>query len=437
MKRIRLVRIAALVGVLAVVVAATAIVAASAPARPSAKTITVWDVEGGNGGSLDALNAEFQKKFGVKVKRVRYSFGDLVSKLRLALSGPSAPDAVQLAGIGGQGSSWVKAHLLLNLDPYAAKYGWRKRFSPSYLSWGSFTKDSIRGAGSIYALGQKVEFVGVYYSKSRLAKLGATPPKTLAAFEKILAASKAAGDSAPLLVPDAEGWPAEHTYQSILNVVAGKDYKDIASFGFSRPTPSIAGRLSVAGKILQRWGANGYLGKSPASVSYNDAVHLFADGSGPFFITGTWLGGDLASKMGNDIGVMLLPPLGVGGPLVATGSESTPWGIPAKAKNKDLAAKYIDFITGTRAADLMTKNGDLPGAATKVKPAPGLQSDEFAIIRQLQKQNGLVAYFSSATPTIESIIDSGLQELMAGRKDPVEFAGELQSNFDNYVKGRR
>jgi raffinose/stachyose/melibiose transport system substrate-binding protein len=433
MRATRLFRSTLLVGALLASSAAAAVAAGTSHARTATTTLTVWDAETGNGGSLTALNAQFAKKYHVKVNRVQFGFGDLATKLRLALSGPNAPDAVQLAGFGGQGSTWVKANLLTNLDPYAKQYGWTQRFSPGFLAFGRFTSAGVHGGGSLYAIGQKAEFVGVYYSKSRLAQLGLSVPATLSAFEKDLAKAKSAGDAAPLFLADLEGWPAEHDYQAILNVAAGNRYQNIVNFAFGRAnTPSIQGWLSESATILQRWASDGYLGASPSSVSYNDAVGDFAAGGSLFFMTGTWLGAPLAAKMGNDLGVFLLPPLGKGGPVVATGSESTPWGIPASSKNKTLAAEYLNFITGTHAANLMAANGDLPGAATSVKPKAGsLEASEIAIITTLQKKNGLVSYFAGATPTMASIVDPGLQELMANKTSPSAFASALQSNFNS------
>src|SRR3712207_7082474 len=61
-------------------------------------TLTVWDqeVRGGQAKQIKQLNQAFQAKYpNVTIKRVAKSFEDLNTTLKLAASGPKAPDVVQ------------------------------------------------------------------------------------------------------------------------------------------------------------------------------------------------------------------------------------------------------------------------------------------------------------------------------------------------------
>ena len=61
-------------------------------------TLTVWDqeVRGGQNAEITQLNKAFQAKYpNVKIKRVARSFSDLQTTLKLAVSGPNAPDVVE------------------------------------------------------------------------------------------------------------------------------------------------------------------------------------------------------------------------------------------------------------------------------------------------------------------------------------------------------
>ena len=61
-------------------------------------TLTVWDqeVRGGQAKQIKQLNKAFQAKYpNVKIKRVAKSFTDLNTTLKLAVSGPKAPDVVR------------------------------------------------------------------------------------------------------------------------------------------------------------------------------------------------------------------------------------------------------------------------------------------------------------------------------------------------------
>src|SRR5207248_4793426 len=97
------------------------------PAKAGPVTLTVWDqeVRGGQAAQIRRLNAEFHAKYpNVTIKRVAKSFNDLNTTLKLAVSGPGAPDVVE----ANQGrpimGALVKAGLLRPLDPYAKAFGW-------------------------------------------------------------------------------------------------------------------------------------------------------------------------------------------------------------------------------------------------------------------------------------------------------------------------
>src|SRR5215218_6305499 len=58
-------------------------------------TLTIWDqeVRGGQAKQIKRLNQAFQEKYpNVTIKRVAKSFTDLNTTLKLAVSGPKAPD---------------------------------------------------------------------------------------------------------------------------------------------------------------------------------------------------------------------------------------------------------------------------------------------------------------------------------------------------------
>ena len=148
------------------------------------QTLTVWDqeVRGGQNEQMERLNAAFEEKYpNITIDRVKQSTDDLNTTLRLALTGNDAPDVTQANNSRSQMGQYVAAGQLRSLDPYAKAYGWTDRFSPSVLQYTSFSPDGKTwGEGSVYALPQVGEIVGVFYSKSKLAGLGLEVPQTWA-----------------------------------------------------------------------------------------------------------------------------------------------------------------------------------------------------------------------------------------------------------------
>ena len=182
----------------------TATAAAAKPdiSKAGDVTLTVWDqeVRGGQKKQIEQLNKEFQAKYpNVKIERVAKSFEDLIKTVKLAASGPKAPDVVE----ANQGrpimGEMVKAGLLRPVTDYAKIYGWDDRYSPLLLDLNKFSSDGKEfGSGDLYGLSQMGEIVGVYYNKTMVP----TPPTTLDEFEASLQEFKDAGrDPDPVRQP--------------------------------------------------------------------------------------------------------------------------------------------------------------------------------------------------------------------------------------------
>ena len=116
----------------------------AAPAATAGATVTlnVWDqeVRGGQAEAIKKLNAQFQKQYpNIKIKRTAKSFTDLLATLKLAASGPNPPDVVEANNGYSAMGPLVQANLLLPLDAYSQKNGWRTRYSPGILRMNRFT----------------------------------------------------------------------------------------------------------------------------------------------------------------------------------------------------------------------------------------------------------------------------------------------------------
>jgi raffinose/stachyose/melibiose transport system substrate-binding protein len=211
--------------------AATAV----APAKQVATvTLNVWDqeVRGGQAEAIKKLNAQFEKQYpNIKIKRTAKSFTDLLATLKLAASGPNPPDVVEANNGYSAMGPLVQANLLLPLDAYSQKNGWRNRYSPGILRMNRFTRDGKSfGRGSLFGLPMTGEVVGVYYNKAKLRELGVARPTTFSAFEAALAKAKAAGET-PIQFGNLDKWPGIHTYEEPLLQFVTKDFARSWIFG--------------------------------------------------------------------------------------------------------------------------------------------------------------------------------------------------------------
>jgi raffinose/stachyose/melibiose transport system substrate-binding protein len=398
-------------------------------------TLTVWDqeVRGGQASQIKQLNQQFQEKYpNVTIKRVARSFNDLNKTLKLAVSGPNAPDVVQ----ANQGrpimGTLVKGGLLEPLDPYVEAFGWQDRYSSVLLDLNRFSSDGAEfGSGNLYGLSQMGEIVGVFYNKTKVTE----PPKTLDEFEASLKEAKADGDI-PIQFGNLEAWPGIHEYETVLAQSAQKD--QVRDFVFAREGASFDNaEFQAAATKLQDWVDAGYFTPDFNGTSYDAAWPRFAKGKGRYLIAGTWLTADLAKQMGDDVGFMLMPGTDEGAPPVALGGESLPWGITSQSKNKDVAAAYIDFLTDANAANVLADTGNLPAMPVDEGAIPeGLPSEVFAEWTRLNEADGIIPYLDYTTPTFYDDITAAIQELMGGKSDPAQFTAGLQEAFAKFADAR-
>lgn len=391
-------------------------------------TLTVWDqeVRGGQAAQIKELNKQFMAKYpNVKIKRVAKSFDDLNTTLKLAVSGPKAPDVVEAnQGLGVMGQL-VKGKLLRSVDDYAKIYGWADRYPSLLLDLNRFQDSGTQfGAGKLYGLSQMGEIVGVFYNKKKVTEV----PKTLADFEAQLEKAKASGD-VPIQFGNLDKWPGIHEYETALATTAPKDA--VRNFVFQRSGASFdTPEFQAAATKLQDWVKKGYFSKDFNGTGYDPAWQRFAKGKGTFLIAGTWLVADLADQMGDDVGFFTMPGQDGGDP-VALGGESLPFTITSKSKHPDVAAAYIDFLTDQNAANVLTQTKNL--AAMKYDtPAPegGLTQDVATAWKALGSADGLIPYADYTTPTFGDDLGGAIQNMLALKDSPAEFTSGVQKKVD-------
>ena len=409
--------------------------ATSAPdiAKAGPVTLTVWDqeVRGGQNAQMKQLIAAFQKKYpNVTIDRVAKSFTDLQKTLKLAVSGPKAPDVVE----ANQGrpimGALVTAGLLRPLDDYAKIYNWRDRYSPTLLSLNSFSPDGKEfGSGSLFGLSQMGEIVGLFYNKDKVK----TPPKTLDELEQQLQKAKSAGDVG-IQFGNVDKWPGIHEYESVLGQTADK--QAVRDFVFAKPDASFKNpQFTQAASTLSDWVKKGYFNKGFSGTNDVAALQQFAKGKGYFMIAGTWDTADLVKAMGDKVGFVPMPGKDPSSP-VSLGGESLPFAVTAASKHPDVAAAYINFITSPQAAQVLVNTDNLPAMKGAPAASGGLPGDVSAAWTKLNEVDGIIPYLDYTTPTFYDDITAAIQELLGGKQSPSQFTAGVQQAFDKWNNSR-
>lgn len=398
-------------------------------------TLTAVDVEGPNPGptaAIDQLNTEFMAMYpNVTINRVKTGYDDLVSKQPLDLSGPNPPDITEVVLDNTAFGQFANQGLLLNLDAYAAKYGWADRSGKAQLFNSSFDANGQIGSGSVYGIPQVQELVGIFYNKEKLAKLGLDVPKTWEDYLAALDAAKAAGEI-PMMMGNLKGTGSGHVYAMIYNRFVPTQVINDWTYHIGAPVSFDQQGFIDAAAELQKWGTGGYFEPDFGAVPYEDGYKRFAAGDGVFFPVGSWFTGGIQDAMGDKAGLFLAPPSQQNPALQVQGGPGQAWGISGKSAHPDCAAAWLDFMTSQRGGEILIANNVPPGF--KMSNIPDLPDGPFKdLINAFQEINTeyqVSTYEGNATPTIAAVLRAGRTALLAGQMTPEDFVKSVQAEYE-------
>jgi raffinose/stachyose/melibiose transport system substrate-binding protein len=413
------------------------------PPAAAEATLVVWDVWTRDEESkvIEMLDAEFEAAHpGVTVDRIAKSFDDIKATSKLAMTSPGGPDVIQINQGWSDMGAMVEGGLLLDLSPYAQKYGWVSVISGGIAARNSFSPDGkVFGEGNLYGVPPVAELVGVYYRKDLFEDLGAEVPATFAEFEAILAQAKQAG-YVPLTFGNLDAWPAIHPYSEILYTqIKDRTYLDDLIYAWGRGASwDTSENLYAANKLLE-WVQAGYFTPGFEGIGYEDSGALFENGQGVMMLTGSWMSSTFqAGPNGDNIGFFLVPPAEAGAFQMSTGGTSLAYAVRATTQHADLAAEYINYLMSGQAASLWAESGTVPVAA--VDPSALQEGTLFADLvmawSSMNQNDAVGHYLDWATPTFYDTISGGLQELMSGQITPQQFTAKLEADHAAFLQQR-
>ncbi|WP_166866826.1 ABC transporter substrate-binding protein [Salinibacterium sp. ZJ70] len=353
-------------------------------------------------------------------------FGDYVTSIKLTLNSADAPDLAQYNASAMR--PLIKGGLIRGLNEWSEAYGWDEKFPEASLSM--LTADeqaSTYGVGNLYAIPAGTKFVGLYYNADILAEAGVEAPQTIAELETALDAVTAAGYRGISVGGLETG--IVHLWASLQNVY--QDAADYQSwvFGQDGSTIDTAG-AAEATDVLASWAAKGYIADGAAAVSDTDALAEFVSGRSAFVMSGNWAAKGISEGIGDAAGFVPAPAAAAGDPRIAAGG-SLAYAIPAKSKNANVAAAFLDFMAEQTAAQIQVDAGLMPvGVGTDVT-AEGLQGTLVEAYQQIVDGVGVVAFPDFATTGMFDVIKPGLQGILAGQMSTADYIASLQAEWDS------
>lgn len=402
-----------------------------ATAQDEEVTLVVWDnwVRDAEQEMIEILNAEFEAAHpGVTIQREVYATDDLTNILPLELSSDSGPDVTMInQGYSGMGAL-VQAGLLLPLNDYADQFGWWDRYALGLHSRNSFSEDGTQfGVGNLYGVSNTAEVVGVYYHRDIFESHGLEIPQTLAEMETLMNTLLAA-DVTPIVFGSLDGWPAIHEFSVLQGVYITLDELDAFMYKLEGGTFDTEANLMAAEKLVE-WVDAGYFSPGFAGMDYDNATFGdFLNQGGAMWITGNWMTGSIVEELGEEpVGFFPFPSDEAGVPAIVPGGVGLAYGVRASSEHADLAAEYIDLVTGPRAAELLFERGFFPATAVDESLlTPGtLTADMFDVWQAVGAANAVGHWLDWTAPNV----DGNIQELMGKQVSPAEFVADVEADY--------
>jgi raffinose/stachyose/melibiose transport system substrate-binding protein len=394
------------------------------------KTLTLWDYEGDTSAMGIAWKAAipiFEKETGAKVKFEAKSFEQIQSTASQVLNSNSAPDLMEYNKGNATAGLLSSEGLLTNLNAAYKAYGWQKDLSSSLETTSKYNAKGIMGSGDFYGIPNYGEFVMVYYNEDMFTKYGISVPTTFDDFQNALATFKAAGIT-PLAESSVEYPLGQLWYQLALSHATRQWVTNYQTY--TGKVDFHDADFTFAANTIKDWVAKGYISKNANGTKAQDAGDLFQSGKAPIFYSGSWWYGTFISGIKNFKWDTFLFP----GSNLAPGSSGNLWVVPTKAKNKDLAYKFIDITMSKKIQNLMGNSGGIPVAADPTAITGDKNKELIANFNTLTKRDGLAFYPDWPTSTFYDQINTALQKLVDGQETPDQFLTELGGEYATGVK---
>jgi multiple sugar transport system substrate-binding protein len=249
---------------------------------------------------------------------------------------------------------------------------------------------------------------GVYYRKDIFDKLGITEPKT---WDQLLAASKKLKENkiAPFAIGTKATWTTGGWF----------DYLNLRVNGYQFHMDLTAGKVPYTDTrvkaVFDKWDdlvKPGYYLENHAAYQWQEALPAFVKGEAAMYLMGNFAVAPMreAGLKDEQIGFMQFPEI-TKGVAMAEDAPTDTVHIPAKAKNKADARKFLAYIASAKAQTEMNKTlGQLPVNNQSTSPDDKFLKAGFAM---LSNAKGLAQFYDrDASAEMAKAGMDGFQEYM-------------------------
>ncbi|MGC5173193.1 ABC transporter substrate-binding protein [Microbacterium sp. DT81.1] len=374
-----------------------------------------------------ALELFKEKHPDVKVDYQTTSFDAMRQNAKITLTGNDVPDVIEFNKGNADGGQLAGQGLLAPLTDAVEEYGWDEKITGGMQAFAKYDEQGLAGSGDWYGIPNIGEYVMFYYNKELFAQAGITQePTTLEEFESAMDKLLAAGIT-PISSSAAtsQGFNQMWVWYSLVSAAA--DRESIDDFMFLRePVDFADSPWGPAAERFQEWIDKGYVGTELGGLNFEQATVNFLSGEKAMLI---WNQGEftrIREQADFPWGYFTLP-----GANMQMGSSGHLWGVPANAKNKELAYDWIDITLSEEVQNKIGQLGGLPlaGDASTIEDDVTRRFTER--FNELVDADTLSFYPDYPVAGFLDFIQSGMQAMSNGNMTAEEWTADLQEFYDD------
>jgi raffinose/stachyose/melibiose transport system substrate-binding protein len=364
---------------------------------------------------------------GVTVDLRTTSFDAMRQNAKITLSGGDVPDVVEFNKGNADGGQLAAQGLLDPLTEQVERFGWDEKVTGSMASFARYDENGNAGSGEWYGVPNIGEYVMLYYNKEIFDEVGIDePPTSVAELEDDMDAILDAGYT-PISssASTSQGFNQMWVWYSLVAAEASR--QQIDDFMFLGADVDFDAEPWRSGtERFGDWIDAGYVGENLAGLNFEQATVNFLQGNTAMLI---WNNGEfdrIARDAGFDWGYFTMP-----GAELTMGSSGHLWGVPANARNKELAYDWIETTLSPEVQNLIGAKGGLPLAGDTEEIEDPLIRDFTARFDELVAGDEFAFYPDYPVPGFLDFIQENMQAMSNGNQDADGYLADLQAFYDD------
>jgi len=399
--------------------AATLAVAILGGGVAQAADLTFWSWRQEDKAAYEEIIADFEATHpGTTVTFEAFEAQNYATVLSTALAAGSGPDIIHVRAYGNLETVAAPGYL----RPIAAGEIPALEAFPA----AAIEAETMRSDDNLYAVPFASQTLVIYYNTDIFEENGLAPPEDWTGFLATLGALKDAG-VIPMANGTATAWQNEILVGTVVPSFYGAQFEaDIVAGTATFEDPRFVGALE---KLLE---IRDYLPSGYTGIDYGSAQQLFLTGRAAMFAGGSW---EIANfrRQNPDLNfdIMPSPAPTAGAPRLVSTFFDGGYAINANTANEEEALEFLRYAASKPFGD------KLVSLLGNVSPVPGVAFDDpllskVAALNQSAASYLMLVHFRYDEPSGSTLLQAGVQKMMAGQATPQEIAAEVTEGIAIY-----